>query len=110
MDLLVEHLRKRMAARALDFTEQVEAVTGLERLESRLAQDPRLDAVFVTAVEASIRTGMESKRRVLARAVVDMVNDDARLDESQLLIEALEELVGVCRTAACGRLYGGAQA
>jgi hypothetical protein len=43
-------------------------------------------------VNVSIKTGMKSKRRLLTLAVSQAALDDAKLDEAQLLVDALDAL------------------
>jgi hypothetical protein len=82
--------RRAVAERtALDIVEQVGSV---ERLADRLAEDPQLEALFVEAVDAAARTGLRDKRRLLARVIGTAVLDDAKVEDGQLLVQALREL------------------
>jgi len=65
---------------------------GAERLAERLAEDPQLELLFLEAVEAATRTGLEDKRRLLGQVVGAAVLDDAKVEEGQLLVQALHEL------------------
>ncbi len=48
--------------------------------------------LFFEAVEAASSTGLEDKRRLLGRVVGAAVLDDAKVEEGQLLVQALREL------------------
>jgi len=92
IQVLYEDVRARSAAKAGETIASIVAITGEPALAQRMAVDPVLEALFVNAVDAALRTGLEAKRRLLARAVADAVVDGARLDESQLVTAALSEL------------------
>lgn len=72
--------------------EEVASEVPAAELERRLVEDPELDAALVAAVEAAGRTGLEEKRRLLARAVTRAVLDDARVDEATLVIGVLAQI------------------
>lgn len=84
------HARRR-AALGTTVTSIIE-ITGQPALAQSLERDPVVEAVFVNAVEAAIRTGLEAKRRLLIRAVAEAVGDEAKIDESYLLTAVLAEL------------------
>lgn len=68
---------------------------GAQPLAERLADDPQVEALFVEAVEAveaGARTGMEDRRRLLGRVVAAAVLDDAKVEDGQLLVQAVREL------------------
>ena len=84
--------KRRMAVAeqtALDIAQQS---GGADRLATRLAGDPQLEVLFLEAVEAATRTGLEDKRRLLSRVVGAAVLDDAKVEDGQLLVQALREL------------------
>lgn len=83
----------RRQARATETLEDIVAGVGdTQTLAARLEASPQLDAMFGRAVEAAARTGLEAKRRLLARAVAAAACDDARLDDSELMIDTLSQL------------------
>lgn len=92
VQVLYEDVRARSAAKAGETIASIVRITGEPALAQRMSVDPVLEALFVNAVDAALRTGLEAKRRLLARAVADAVMDEARLDESQLVAAALAEL------------------
>jgi len=92
LQVVYEDVRVRRAAKAGETISDIVSATGEEVLVQRLAEDPVAEALFVNAVDAAVRTGLEAKRRLLARAVAQAVIDEARLDESLLITEALAQL------------------
>jgi hypothetical protein len=71
----------------------VDAV-GAEKLAQRFIESPEFEALAVNAMESAARTGYEAKRRLLARVVINAARDDALVDESVLIQQALHELEG----------------
>ena len=92
MEVLFDQVRARRAAAGGKTIASIIEITGQPALEQRLERDPAVEAVFVTAVDAAVRSGLEAKRRLLARAVADAVMDEAKLDESYVLTSILAEL------------------
>jgi hypothetical protein len=90
--VIMEDTQRRRAAR-LEATvvEVAEGVGGPDVL-ARALTDTEHEVQFVHAMDAAVRSGSEAKRRLLARAVVNSLTDDARFDESQMIIDALAEL------------------
>lgn len=83
----------RRQARVAETVEDIATgAGGPQNLAARLEESPQLDAMFGRAVEAAARTGLEAKRRLLARAVVAAACDDAKLDDSELMIDTLAQL------------------
>ena len=92
LQVIVEDVLARRRAAAGATVDMIIETVGEDALAERVATDPVTEALFVNAVEAALRTGMQSKRRLLARAVADAVIDEAVLDESVLLADVLAEL------------------
>jgi len=92
LQVLYEDVRARRAAAAGETIASIVAITGEPALAQRMAVDPVVEALFVNALDSAIRTGLESKRRLLAKAVANAVLDEALVDESQLLAGVLAEL------------------
>jgi hypothetical protein len=93
LQVIVEDVRARREAQAaVTLNEIADKSGGAEELGRRLSADPVLEALFVNGVEAALRTGYEAKRRLLSKAVSQAVLDDAKVDESQLIVEALSQL------------------
>lgn len=90
--VLYEGFRDRWRARAAQVIDEVAAKVPAAELARRLVEDPELDAALLAAVEAAGRTGLEEKRRVLARVVTRAVLDDARVDEATLLVGVLARI------------------
>lgn len=97
LQVVYEDVRARRAAMAGETISDIVSATGEELLVQRLAEDPVAEALFVNAVDAAVRTGLEAKRRLLARAVAEAVIDEARLDESL----ARDRGAGPARRPAC---------
>ena len=92
MRVIMEDTQRRRAARLeMSMVEVADGVRGLDALAVALT-DTENDVQFVQAMEAAVRSGDEAKRRLLVKAVVNSINDDARFDESQMTIDALAEL------------------
>ena len=96
-------VRARIAHRQWQTVQGVAEAVGPNQLGARLEEDPLLQAIFVAGVEAATKTGLESKRRLLARTVAAAALDKAKVDESQLCVEALRDLDGP-HIAALARL------
>jgi hypothetical protein len=91
-EVIVSDWRARQAAKAEQTIADVLAVTGEDQLRARLGSVAEVEAVFVEGVQAAIKTGVEAKRRLLAKAVANAVVDDARIDESWLIADVLSQL------------------
>lgn len=92
LEIVYSDTRARRAAKADQLMSDLLATTGEELLLRRLAENQYVEALFVNAVDAALRTGIDAKRRLLVRAVSAAVLDDAKLDESQLVTDALAQL------------------
>lgn len=89
---LYEAIRERRSLRAQLTVEQVTEAVGIERLVQRVSESAEFEALLAEALDAAIRSGLEAKRRLLAKAIVNAATDDARLDESQMIVQALRDL------------------
>jgi hypothetical protein len=89
-----EDARKHIAARLRKTANEVVDAVGAERLAQRFIESPEFEALAVNAMESAARTGYEAKRRLLARVVINAARDDALVDESVLIQQALRELEG----------------
>ncbi|GAA3815580.1 hypothetical protein [Cellulomonas soli] len=92
LEIVYSDVRARRAARADELVSQLITATGEDRLLKRLRDSPEVEAVFVTAIDAALRSSVEAKRRRLVKAVSAAVLDDARVDESLLVADALSQL------------------
>lgn len=90
--IIYSGVRERQAHKAAMTLQEITELTGEDRLISRLADDSELEALFIEGVEAAMRTGLEAKRRLLARVVAQAVNDNAWVDERALVVLALRDL------------------
>ena len=91
-EVIVGDIRARRAARTGEFLTRISQVQNERDFLIRLTADPRLERLFVEAVEAAIDSAVEAKRRVLANAVADASIDPMAMDSSELLVEALKSL------------------
>jgi hypothetical protein len=89
-----EDARKHISARLQQTANEVVDAVGAEKLAQRFIESPEFEALAVNAMESAARTGHEAKRRLLARVVINAARDDARVDESVLIQQALRELEG----------------
>jgi hypothetical protein len=94
LETIYDDVRARLAAKARRTVSEIEELCGTERLLRRLTENPEIEAMFVAAVDSALRTGLERKRRYLARVVANAVLDDAKVDESELIVQALRDLDG----------------
>lgn len=92
LEIIYSDIRARQALKAQQVLEQITTATGEERLLERIRESPHVEALFVNAVNAALRTGIDAKRRLLARAVSEAVLDDAKLEPSQLIADVLDQL------------------
>lgn len=94
LEIVYNDTRARHAAKVAQTLAAVVEHTGVDRLNARLADDPELEALLFEALDAASRTGLEGKRRLLARVLAEAVLDDAKVEEGQLITQALRELDG----------------
>lgn len=92
LEILYTEVAARRRARAEATIAGIISETGYEHLLERVRENPVVEALFVDAVDAAFRTGLESKRRLLARAAASAILDDAKVDESYLITGALRDL------------------
>lgn len=92
-EVVWDGVRARRAARtATTLGEIIDGAGGEGALERRLGENPDVETLLVNAVDAAIRSNYEAKRRLLVRAVLTALEDDAKADEAGLLIATLAEL------------------
>lgn len=92
--VIFDFIRDASANRAHEVVDRVVDIVGMQRLADRLAVDEEVSIIFVVAVEAAMRTALESKRELMAKVAANAVLDQARIDESRLVIDALRDLDG----------------
>ena len=92
LEVLLSDVRERRAAKVRALVSDIERMAGEESFLQRVSSDPRLEGLFVDAVEAAVRTSIEAKRKLLARAVADASVDPTDIDHSELVVGALREL------------------
>jgi hypothetical protein len=90
--ILYEGFRDRRAARAAQVLEEITAQVSVAELHRRLVDDPVLDAALTAALQAAACSGLEAKRRLLGRVVTRAVLDDARVDETSLVVGVLGQI------------------
>lgn len=91
LQVIFEDVRAHMRYRMEQTIQEIADDVGEERLAARL-KDPEHQALFANGVEVATRTGLEDKRRLLAKVVSAAILDDTNLDEAQLRVEALRDL------------------
>ena len=87
-DAIAERVRYRAEITAREICESVGADTVL----TRIGENPELEALLTQAIEAATRTGMEAKRRLLARAAAAALQDDEKVDPASLIISVMSQL------------------
>jgi hypothetical protein len=85
-------LTEMRAARAREFGEAMFQQVDPDRLVASLQEDDRLADLFARAVDSATRTRHRAKRRLMGEVVARASLDRAKIDESELLIWALEQL------------------
>jgi hypothetical protein len=91
LQVIYEDVRANLEARHWQTIQEIADDVGEDRLAARL-KDPEHQALFANGVEVATRTGLENKRRLLAKVVSAAVLNDAKLDGAQLRVEALRDL------------------
>ncbi|WP_150307196.1 M1 aminopeptidase family protein [Planctomonas psychrotolerans] len=92
IEVVYSAVRERRTRKAAQTVEEIVRVTGEQEFVRRLASDPRLEALFVNAVDSALRTGLEAKRRLLAQSVAAAAQAESAFDENELIAEALSQL------------------
>ncbi|WP_157487899.1 MULTISPECIES: hypothetical protein [unclassified Leifsonia] len=92
IEIVYTDVRDRRAEKAAELVAVVQQAVGEQTFLERLSTDPRLERVFVDAVESAVRTSIRAKRRVLAGAVVNAARDSGQIDQSELILDALASL------------------
>lgn len=93
LPILVERWNAGAAYKANQFAADLQRDVGEETFA--LAMDhPETESMFGAALRAALESGVQAKRRVLARVVAQAMIDDARVDEAHLFVAALRELDG----------------
>lgn len=84
--------RARRLSKLEKTMQEIASQTGIEALAERLETDPVIEALFADAMDTVMRTGLESKRRLLAKVVAQAVQDDSKIEEAALIGQALRDL------------------
>jgi hypothetical protein len=92
LQVIYEDVRVHMAALQWQTIQEIADHVGEDRLAARLKDHPEHQALFANGVEVATRTGLEDKRRLLAKVVSAGILNDAALDGAQLRVEALRDL------------------
>lgn len=103
MEVIYADVQARRAARAARLVEDIVRGEAEEDFLRRLASGPRLEGLFVSAVNAAVATSIEAKRRLLAGAVRDAVSEPSTIAKGELIVTALGEL-DVSHVEALARL------
>ena len=85
-------MTKRFGDRGAEVIEPSRAAIGEDRLEELLAGNEELDVLAVQAITAAAESASVAKRRLLARVVKAAVLDDAKIDESALIVGVLRQI------------------
>lgn len=93
ISVVLEDVLARHRSRGMDVVQDIaDHLPDADSLMSRLAANEEVELIFVEGVEIAIRSGFAAKRRLLAKVVARAVNDDAKIEESQLIVTALRDL------------------
>lgn len=85
-DAVEERIRHRAEETASEICEEV---GGADTVLSRINENPELEPLLTQAIEAATRTGMEAKRRLLARAAAAAFENDDNIERASLIVSAL---------------------
>lgn len=92
LEVIFSDMQARRATKAELTMADILEVTGEQQLRDRLGSVAEVEAIFILGVQAALSTGLEAKRRLLAKAIASAVVDDARIDESWLMADVLSQL------------------
>jgi hypothetical protein len=92
LQVIYEDVRANIAYRQWQTIQEIADNVGEATLAEQLDDDPVRQALFVNGVEVATRTGLENKRRLLAKVVSAAMLDDFKIDGAQLRVEALRDL------------------
>jgi hypothetical protein len=92
LQVIYEDVRANIAYRQCQTIQEIADNVGEATLAEQLDDDPVRQALFVNGVEVATRTGLENKRRLLAKVVSAAMLDDFKIDGAQLRVEALRDL------------------
>lgn len=81
---------KRYQGRGQEVLAQLAA--PVELVERRLSESEPLDAALVAAVTAAVSSSLRAKRRLLGRLINEAVLDDARVDNTALIVGVLAQI------------------
>ena len=90
--VLITDIRERNQQAAIQVAEESIGDLAPEEFLQRLVHDERLTVLFNKAVRAALETPTEAKRRAMGRVVGAALTDDAEIDQSVLMLEALIDL------------------
>lgn len=92
----LQRVLKASAARQAEATgeviHQVATDVGVELFERVVEENPRVRSLMLHAIDSCLRTGSDSKRRLLAEALTDAIRDEQKIDASWVLTEVLREI------------------
>ncbi|MBM4634506.1 hypothetical protein GS482_21325 [Rhodococcus hoagii] len=91
---IVNDMSQRREHRASEALNAVIDAVGAPELQRRAEEDPEFDALLAEMVLAAVRSGLEEKRRVLARVVANAAASSEPIDTAQLVVAALSDLDG----------------
>jgi hypothetical protein len=93
LSVLVADVATRDRARVTEVgTTAIEAAGSPEVLLDAVQRDERVADMLVTAAFAASQTSVQGKRRAMGRVVGRAAQDDAAIDESQLMLRVLIDL------------------
>ena len=94
LTVLMQDMSDRRAYRANETLRAIADAVGESKLQRRAESDPEFDALLAETIFAAVRSGIDEKRRVLARVVANAATSDEPIDSAQLVVAALSELDG----------------
>ena len=83
---------RRWTERGFEALAPAVAAVGEESLSERLEANEELDVLVARAVPAAAESASAAKRQLLARVVKAAVLDDAKIDDSSLVVDVLQRI------------------
>ncbi|MGX4707701.1 hypothetical protein LZP97_26840 (plasmid) [Rhodococcus sp. DMF-1] len=92
--VIIQDISDRRAYKAQETLAWTVDAVGESRLRQLAESDSEFDALLADMMFAAVRTGLDNKRRVLAKVVANAATSDEPIDTAQLVVAALTELDG----------------
>ena len=92
--VVLEYLTTQRRSKGVEHLGYVVHRVGEDRLRGIIQSDDERSEILWTSTQASMATSHQGKRVYLARVTANAMTSDEAIDEAQLIVTALNELVG----------------